>query len=150
MAGYLGPEHEQYLRDCEGTLIEAGLGAEFHYRGALNRTEKIEFLRKLDVFSVPTTYAEPKGMFLLEAMACGVPLVQPHHGAFPEIMQKTDSGVLVEPNDPESVADGLFKLYSEPELADKLGQNGYENVRRYYGVGNMADRALAAYSSLLG
>ena len=50
----------------------------------------------LDVLSVPTVYTEPKGMFLLEAMAVGVPVVQPRKGAFPEIVAKTGGGLIVE------------------------------------------------------
>jgi glycosyltransferase involved in cell wall biosynthesis len=99
--------------------------------------------------SVPTTYAEPKGLFLLEAMACGVPVVQPWHGAFPEILEKTGGGVLVEPHNPKSVTEGLLRLISEPELADKLGRNGFEGVRRYYTAAQMADRALDAYEAVM-
>ena len=54
------------------------------------------------MLSVPATYDEPKGMFLLEAMASGVPVVQPRRGAFIEIVEKTGGGLLVEPDDPDS------------------------------------------------
>ena len=59
------------------------------------------FCAGLDVLSVPATYDEPKGLFLLEAMASGVPVVQPRRGAFVEIVEKTGGGLLVEPDDPE-------------------------------------------------
>ena len=74
-AGYLAPEHRGYLRGIERRMKDAGLAHEFRYRGALDRPRKIEFLRNLDVLSVPATYDEPKGISLLEAMACGVPVV---------------------------------------------------------------------------
>ena len=61
-----------------------GLQGHFEYRGEVDRAQKIDFLRSLDVLSVPATYEEPKGIFLLEAMANGVPVVQPRRGAFPE------------------------------------------------------------------
>ena len=60
--------------------------------------------------SVPATYDEPKGVSLLEAMACGVPLVQPRRGAFTEIVENTGGGLLVEPDDPQSLADGILKI----------------------------------------
>jgi glycosyltransferase involved in cell wall biosynthesis len=148
VAGYLAPEHKGYLSDIEQELKEKDLGSEFHYHGILNREQKIAFLRQLDVLSVPATYDEPKGMFLLEAMACGVPLVQPRRGAFTEIIEKTGSGLLVEPDNIESLAKGILRLYNDPALAERLGQNGFQKVREHYGVASMADRALDVYESL--
>jgi len=77
VAGYLAPEHKQYLSGIEHQMREWGYGDQFRYRGVLDRQEKIEFLQSLDVLSVPATYDEPKGIFLLEAMANGVPVAQP-------------------------------------------------------------------------
>jgi glycosyltransferase involved in cell wall biosynthesis len=148
-AGYLAPEHETYLKDIEREMNDAGLGEEFSYRGVLDREQKIGFLQSLDVLSVPATYDEPKGMFLLEAMACGVPLVQPRRGAFTEIIQKTSSGLLVEADDPESLAAGILTLYNDPALREQLGQSGFEKVRQHYSVARMADRALDVYKSML-
>jgi glycosyltransferase involved in cell wall biosynthesis len=75
VAGYLAPEHKDYLAEITVQLKDAGLASEFNYRGVLDREQKIDFLRQLDLLSVPATYDEPKGIFLLEAMACGVPVV---------------------------------------------------------------------------
>ncbi len=148
-AGYMAPEHETYLKDIEREMKQAGLGEEFNYRGVLDREQKIAFLQSLDVLSVPATYDEPKGMFLLEAMACGVPLVQPRRGAFTEIIEKTSSGLLVEPDDAESLAAGVLRIYEDPTLREKLGQSGFEKVREHYSVAQMADRALEVYESML-
>ncbi|MGI9068357.1 MAG: glycosyltransferase family 4 protein [Pyrinomonadaceae bacterium] len=149
VAGYMAPEHKTYLSGIEREMKQAGLAGEFHYRGVLDRQQKIAFLRKLDVLSVPATYDEPKGMFLLEAMACGVPLVQPRRGAFTEILEKTGGGILVEPDDAQSLADGILRLFNDPALAEQLGQNGFHNVREYYSVARMADRALEVYEGLV-
>jgi len=148
-AGYIAPEHKGYLSAIEREMKDAGLAGEFHYRGALDRQQKIAFLRKLDVLSVPATYDEPKGMFLLEAMACGVPLVQPRRGAFTEILEKTGGGLLVEADDAQSLADGILRLFNEPALAEKLGQSGFQKMREHYGVARMADRALDVYESVV-
>ncbi len=99
VAGYLAPEHRGYLRGVERQMKDAGFGHEFHYRGELDRAHKIEFLSSLDVLCVPSTYDEPKGISVLEAMASGVAVVQPRRGAFPEILEKTGGGILVEPDD---------------------------------------------------
>ncbi|MDQ3665581.1 MAG: glycosyltransferase family 4 protein [Acidobacteriota bacterium] len=150
VAGYLAPEHKSYLSEIEQAMKDAGLGAEFNYHGVVNREEKISFLRKLDLLSVPATYNEPKGIFLLEAMACGVPVVQPGRGAFTEIVEKTDGGLLVEPDSPESLAKGILEVYREPALGERLGLSGFENVRQHYSVARMADRALEVYESVTG
>jgi len=149
VAGYLAPEHKGYLSETEQAMKDAGLGAEFNYHGVLDREEKISFLRKLDLLSVPATYNEPKGIFLLEAMACGVPVVQPRRGAFTEIVEKTGGGLLVEPDSPESLARGILGIYRQPALGEKLGLIGFENVRRYYSVARMADRALEVYGDVI-
>jgi glycosyltransferase involved in cell wall biosynthesis len=149
VAGYMAPEHKAYLTGIEREIDQAGLAGEFNYRGVLDRDQKIGFLRKLDVLSVPATYDEPKGMFLLEAMACGIPLVQPRRGAFTEIVEKTGSGLLVEPDDPKSLADGIRHLINEPMLAASFGESGFQKVREHYSVARMADRAIEVYESII-
>lgn len=149
VAGYLAPEHKNYLAKIEQQMKDAGLASEFHYRGALDREEKISFLQGLDVLSVPATYDEPKGMFLLEAMACGIPVVQPRRGGFTEVVEKTRGGLLVKPDDVASLAEGLLRLSGDPALRKSLGQSGYQKVREYYSVARMADRAIEVYEQLL-
>ena len=147
-AGYLAPEHRGYLRAVKRRMNEAGLAGEFHYEGALDRLRKIEFLRGLNVLSVPSDYDEPKGIFLLEAMAAGVPVAQPRRGAFPEILEKTGGGVLVEPGDARSLADGIYGLWKSPEFAAGLGSMGARGVREHYSVTRMAARALEVFQAV--
>jgi len=149
VAGYLAPEHRGYLRGIENRMKEAGLAHEFRYHGSLDRLRKIEFLRNLDVLSVPATYDEPKGLSLLEAMACGVPVVEPRRGAFPEMLEKTGGGILVEPDDPASLADGIYRLWRDPGLRAELGRRGAQGVREHYSATRMAARALDVYSSIV-
>jgi len=147
-AGYLAPEHREYLRGIERRMKKAGLGDEFCYRGVLDRRQKIDFLRKLNILSVPSTYDEPKGIFLLEAMANGVPVVQPRLGAFREILQKTGGGILVEPDDTASLGQGMLSLWKDPALAEELGKRGAQGVREHYSASRMAARALEVYASI--
>ena len=148
-AGYIAADCKPYLEEIQKHLKEAGLDGEFHYRGVLDRAEKIAFLRKLDVMSLPATYDEPKGVSLLEAMACGVPLVQPRRGAFTEIVENTGGGLLVQPDDPQSLAEGILKIAKNSELAEELSANGFQGVREHYTAAHMADRALEAYESVI-
>jgi glycosyltransferase involved in cell wall biosynthesis len=148
-AGYLGRAHEPYFNEVRRTLDKAGLSGEFTYRGALDRSAKLAFLRTLDVLSVPATYDEPKGMFLLEAMAAGVPVVQPRRGAFVEIVERTGGGLLVDPDDPERLAEGLHTLWRDRATAATLSQRAFEGVREHYSVTRSADYLLDVYRALL-
>ena len=149
VAGYLAPEYQQYLHDIESGFTNSGLGEEFTYRGVLNRQQKISFLQTLNVLSVPATYNEPKGIFLLEAMACGVPVVQPRRGGFTEIIKRTGGGLLVEPDDVDSLAEGLLKIARDPEIAKRLTADAFTKVREHYSVTRMADSALEVYTEMV-
>lgn len=149
VAGYLGPEHAAYLKRVEDRLAERGLAGEFNYRGVLDRRGKIDFLRGLAVLSVPASYDEPKGIFLLEALACGVPVVQPRRGAFTEIVERTRGGLLVAPDDVESLAEGIASVLNDPATAERLSEEGYAGVRRHYNVGLMAGRTLDVFEEVL-
>ena len=148
-AGYMAAHEAPYLQDVKDLLDRAGLAQEFAYRGALDRTGKLGFLRDLDVLSVPATYDEPKGMFLLEAMASGVPVVQPKRGGFTEVVEKTGGGLLVDPDSVTSLADGLHALWSDRSRARALGASGFEGVRAHYTVEQSATRLLDVYRAVL-
>lgn len=148
-AGYLAPEHREYLEGITRQMAQAGLASEFEYRGELDRAGKIAFLQSLDVLSVPATYDEPKGIFLLEAMAAGVPVVQPHRGAFPEIIEKTGGGLLVEAGDPDALVRGLEALRNDPDRRAALGAAGAAGVRAHYTAGQMAETVEQIYSELI-
>jgi glycosyltransferase involved in cell wall biosynthesis len=147
-AGYLAPEYRGYLRTVQREMKHAGLADEFVYRGELDREHKIEFLRSLDVFSVPAVYDEPKGIPVIEAMAAGVPVVQPRRGAFVEIVEQTGGGLLVEPDDAGALAAGIRRLRDEPEFATSLGRSGAEGVRSKFSAAHMAARAAEAFRSI--
>ena len=147
-AGYMAAEHRPYLDEVRARLRSAGLESEFDYRGELDRAHKVSFLHQMDLLSVPTTYREPKGMFVFEAMACGVPVVQPAHGAFPEIVERTGGGVVVEPGNPEALADGIMALRLDSALAASMSKAGAAGVRHHYTVSRMAEQVEAVFSEL--
>jgi len=147
-AGYLAPEHRDYLRDIQRKIAAWGLSDEFEYLGELSRTEKIEFLQSLSVLSVPCSYQEPKGFYVLEAMANGVPVVQPRKGAFPEIIAATGGGILAD-DDPGALAEGILHLWENPEKMAELGRRGSEGVRLHFSAERMAERAEGIYRKII-
>ena len=148
-AGYLAPEHRPYLAEVQRSLERAGLSDQFRYHGTVDRAGKLDFLRRLDVLSVPATYDEPKGLFLLEAMASGVPIVQPRRGAFPEIVERTGGGILVEPDDVEGLAEGLHALWHDRGRREELARRGFDAVRVHYTIQRSADRLLEVYADVI-
>jgi glycosyltransferase involved in cell wall biosynthesis len=145
VAGYMSSAHAPYLASARAVLEQAGLGGEFSYRGEVDRAGKVAFLSSVDVLSVPAIYDEPKGIFLLEAMASGVPVVQPRRGAFIEVVEKTGGGLLVDVADPEALADGLFALWSDVPRRRELGRRAYDGVRMHYAITKSAARLLDVY-----
>ena len=148
-AGYLGADHRSYLEGIERQLASWGLGQEFQFFGTVDRNEKARFLHSLDVFSVPSGYHEPKGLYLLEAMACGVPVVEPAHGAFPEMLRSTDGGLLAKSEHPGDIADALMAVWRDPAGAVAMGARGAEGVRRTYTIGHMTEHMIEVYRELI-
>jgi glycosyltransferase involved in cell wall biosynthesis len=104
VAGYLGPRDREYAESVRAELSARGLERSVDWRGEVDRAGKAALLRGIHVLSVPTIYREPKGLFVLEALANGTPVVQPRHGSFPELIEATGGGLLVAPGDPAVLA----------------------------------------------
>jgi glycosyltransferase involved in cell wall biosynthesis len=143
VSGWLGDNHRPYLGEQVEKLRSAGLGAEFDHVECPTHADKVRFLRSLDVLSVPTTYREPKGIYVLEALANGVPVVQPRHGAFPELIEATGGGLLVAPGDPDALASGLRQLLADDPLRRRLGEDGQKAVRARFTAEHMARETVA-------
>ena len=145
VAGYLGKKDAPYLEKLVKQIDAWGLSEVFDYWGEVDRHQKIEFLNSLHVLSVPTTYKESKGLFILEALANGVPVIQPRHGAFPELIAATGGGILVDAESPDAIAEGISQLMSDRGYREQLGQQGKEIVRREFSDDVMAKATLAVY-----
>lgn len=149
VAGYLAPEHSGYLDSIRAQLSHWGLSGEFVYHGELERAPKLRFLASLDAFCVPATYDDPKGLYLLEAMASGVPVVAPARGALLEHVNACEGGLLVAPDDAPSIAEAFLELAENPVRARALGATGHIGVESHRSLQHMARRTLAVYHSLV-
>ena len=123
--------------------------AQVEILGTVDRQEKLDFLHSLDIFSVPTIYRDPKGIPVLEALASGVPVVQPDHGAFPERLQDTGGGLLHRPEDPSDLAEKLAQFLRDPALRHKMGQAGRQAVFEQFNAERMATETIQVYERLL-
>lgn len=145
-AGYLGAHHRDYLAEQEAKARAAGWVERFRYVGEPDHAGKIAFLRNLDLLSVPTDYVEPKGLYILEALACGVPVVQPRHGSFPELLEATGGGLLVEPGNVEALADGLAALLADRQRRQSFGQLGQRAIHERFTAKRMAEETRAIFA----
>jgi glycosyltransferase involved in cell wall biosynthesis len=144
-SGWLGANQRPYLDGVRRTLAGAGLADRFEYVESPYHASKVRFLHGLDVLSVPTTYREPKGLYVLEALANGVPVVQPRHGSFPELIRATGGGLLVNPDDPRDLAAALRRLADDAGHRAELGRKGKEAVYRRFTAAAMAEETINVY-----
>jgi glycosyltransferase involved in cell wall biosynthesis len=144
VSGWLGENNREYLE-----TLKQRIGGGLQHIDSPDHAGKVRFFQSIDVLSVPTVYREPKGLYVLEAWANGVPVVEPRHGTFPELIDATGGGLLVKPEDPEDLARALRRLMEEPELRRQLGEKGKAAVREQFNADVMARRTADVYRKYL-
>jgi ABC-type lipoprotein export system ATPase subunit/glycosyltransferase involved in cell wall biosynthesis len=149
VAGYLGPKDEKWFRALQERIEEAGIADGVEHVGEVDRDGKLAMLDSIDVFSVPTAYPEAKGIYVLEAMARGVPVVQPAHGSFPELIGMTGGGLLVPPGDAQALAGALADLICDPAQRAELGRRGRAAVESTFTDQRMAANMLKVYEAAM-
>ncbi len=140
IGGAKTPMDEKYVRSLEDKLKAAGLNKRVEWHPNVSFKDKVHFFHDLTVFSVPATYGEAFGLYVIEAAASGVPVVQPEHGAFPELIAATEGGMLCKPDDAKALADALESLLNDDELREKMSKNGMTKVRQEFSATRMAER----------
>jgi glycosyltransferase involved in cell wall biosynthesis len=149
VAGAVTPADEPLIASLKRRIERAGLESRVTWLPNLSRDDKIEFLRGLTLFSVPAVYVEAFGLYVIEAMACGIPVVQPDASAFPEIVAATGGGVCVPPRDPRALARTWQQLLADPERRAALGAAGRSGVERHYSARTMAGNFLQVTDRLV-
>ncbi|MEI6714012.1 MAG: glycosyltransferase family 4 protein [Verrucomicrobiota bacterium] len=141
--GTMIPGDMPYLEAQKQRLRDAGLERDAVFEPNVSREEKITFLNSLSLLSVPASYGEAFGLYLIEAFACGVPVVQPRTASFPEIVEATGGGVIVVDSSPEALALAWEELLLNPDHLAELGENARAGVRSLYSMEKMATSFLA-------
>ncbi|MSU64207.1 MAG: glycosyltransferase family 1 protein [Pedosphaera sp.] len=140
VGGGCGPGDEPFVAEQRRKLESAGVLADVEFFPNVDHARKIEFLQGLTVFSTPALYGEAFGLYLIEALAAGVPIVQPRHAAFPEIIEATGGGILCEPGNAASLAGAIEFLVLDPTRAREMGERGRQAVREKFGIDQMAGK----------
>jgi glycosyltransferase involved in cell wall biosynthesis len=149
ISGWLGENNRPFLDEQMEKVRSWGLEHEVEYVETPDHARKVQFYRSIDVLSVPTVYREPKGLYVLEALAAGVPVVQPRHGSFPELIEATGGGLLVNPLDAGDLTAGLRRLLDNPEERTTLAQRGQKAVHERFHAARMADETVNLYQKLV-
>jgi glycosyltransferase involved in cell wall biosynthesis len=141
-------DDDAYIAKLQKKFQAAGVANDVEWHPNVSHEEKIRLLQSVNVLSTPATYGESFGLYVIEALAAGVPVVQPRHAAFPELIEITGGGVLCEPDDVTSLADALEPLLLNPDRARAMGLKGREVVLREFSIERMAEKTEALLSSL--
>lgn len=142
-SGWLGENDKPFFAEQVKRLEAAGLAGDFEYVPSPGHADKVRFYQSIDVLCVPTAYREPKGLYVLEAWANGVPVVKPSHGAFPELVQATGGGLLVPPDSPAALAAGLRQMLDDHAFRTRAGRAGAAAVRERFTADVMAKETAA-------
>jgi glycosyltransferase involved in cell wall biosynthesis len=142
IGGWLGEHYRPYLDEQARKVRDAGLVGDFRHVDAPDHPSKVRFFADIDLLSVPTIYREPKGLYVLEAWANRLPVVLPRHGTFPELIEATGGGVLVEPDNPEKLAEALHALMQQPQAMADMGQRGHQAVHKRFHARAMAEETV--------
>jgi glycosyltransferase involved in cell wall biosynthesis len=110
-----------------------------------HRRQKLAFLRRIDLFALPTIYRDPKGLPVLEALASGTPVILPNHGAFPELVAAAGGGLLHEPENAADLAAKLAELLRDKTRRLELGRQGQTAVHTYFSAERMATETVQLY-----
>jgi glycosyltransferase involved in cell wall biosynthesis len=126
------------VKTLKKRLKKAGLGNAVDWLPNISREEKITFLKSLSLFSVPVNYPEAFGLYLLEAIACGVPVVQPDMASFPEIIATTGVGLCVPEGNADSFAEAWQSLLSDPSRLQAMRNYGRKQIEEHFSAPKMA------------
>lgn len=149
LAGEVQKSDRDFWRGALRMVENEGFTDRLDYRGHLDMRERVEFLKTLSVFVMPSRVAECRGVACLEALACGVPVVVPDRGILPEIAVRTGGGLVVPPEDPGGLKDAILALRDDPDDADLRGKKGREGVKQHYSGEAVARASLRVYEEVI-
>lgn len=142
------PEDDAFLAGVKQRLASKGLLEVVEFCPVFDRSSRREFLQSLTVMSVPMRHPEAFGMFMLEAMASGVPVVQPRLGASPEIIEETGGGMCYDPDDPDALVRELESLLLDEPRWRRMSQAGRSAIHNRFEISKVAEKMVTVYEKL--
>jgi glycosyltransferase involved in cell wall biosynthesis len=133
------------IKSLKAKISHAGLEKMVHWVDEFDGEERQKFFDSVRLISVPVLNGEAFGLYQLEAMASGIPMVQPALGAFPEVILQSGGGVIYPVNDPENLAQALGSLILDREKLEKLSIAGQAGVRQHFDIHKQAEKMVEIY-----
>jgi len=146
--GGVTPADKRFVDALHVRLTRHGVIDDVEFVPSFGKHERHHFLQSTSILSVPSRCPEAFGMFILEAWAHGVPVVQPRVGAFAEVVEAGGGGVVYNPSSDGALADALEELLRDPDRASALGAQGHRSLVERYTVERTAREMAAIYGAL--
>ena len=137
-AGAVVDAERGYIAQCLATARDLGVAEHVTWLGQLDRPGKLAFFAAIDLFAMPTVFPEAKGIPVIEALAAGVPVVAPAHGAFPELLDDEQAGRLHAPGDADDLARVIIAMLDDAEMRGRMAAYGRALVGRRHHASQMA------------
>ena len=138
----------KYIKSLRKKLSREKLEGEVEFHEVFEGPGRKEFFKNVSVLSVPVRNGEAFGMYLLEAMASGIPVVQPALGAFPEIISLSEGGIVYQQNTPEELSKSLAELLSDPERLNELSAKARKGVETKFDIYQHAKSMVEIYQTI--
>ena len=135
-SGGITRDNHCFIRSCMEKLSRAGFAEDVVIMKEFDRGRRIDMLSKVSLLTVPVPGGEAFGTYLLEAMALGVPVVQPREGGFEEVINITGGGLTYSPNTADNLAESIVAMLSDRQKYDKCSSDASENTRRHFDISN--------------
>ncbi len=147
--GGMTGDDRSFIQKQVQKLKQANLLGQVDIQQGFHPERLTEFFRKITVLSVPVLKGEAFGLYQLEALASGVPLVQPALGAFPEIIEATRGGVIYQPNTSSALAEKLAEVLGSPSQLERMSTDGIEAVSSHFNCGKLTRKMVEIYQQIL-
>jgi len=142
-------DDKAFIKQVRQKLKDANLIDQVEFHEDFDGEGRHDFFSKVKMISVPVRNGEAFGLYLLESMASGVPVVQPNLGAFPEIVEKSNGGVIFEDNSPEALASALKNLLNQEDKLNELSLSARKGVENEFNIYTQADKLIDIYTQFL-
>jgi len=146
--GYTGLD-KPFVDRQVARITEQGWQDDIRIFREFDKKHRIPFLKSLTMLSVPVPSGEAFGAYQVEALAAGVPVVQPDVGCYPEFVEATQGGIIFRPNTGEALAEAAASLLLDPDRVRRLGEQGRNAVLAHYSMDDMARNTLNIYERIL-